>query len=170
MTSVLERILVVEPWARLPLYDDMSRPRRHRVFDERQVAFLAPVLAQGLNRSTPEEVVTFYMSRDVSGGKREVTSGGVFVKGGALHVILANDRSPTQYMADYGAADTKDDRLNPLASIAPQRGTLDFEPPSALVQETGTGWSWLRRDDRPKLAVRYSAVPPAVPAQDVPSR
>jgi hypothetical protein len=118
------------------------------------------LLALALSKATPEEVVTFYQSRDVSAIKREVTSGGVFVHGDELHLVLANYRSHTQYMPDFGAADTKDDRLTPMEPLAPQRGKLDFEPYSAKqIQPVGVFEKLLQWDNR-EVVVLYKQLPP----------
>jgi len=159
--AVLHGITIDEPITRLPIYDDLSVPRHHRAFDDDTIAFLAPLLSLGLAQATSEEVITFYLSKDRSGGRREVTSGGLFVQGEELHLVLANYRSATHYMADYGAADTTDDRLAPMRSLAPQQGRLAFEPASARrIPSTGVLGSLLQSERR-ELIVRYKAVPPA---------
>lgn len=155
MAAVLQGIMFEEPVATLPLYDETAQPRRHRALTEREVAFFAPLLALALARATPEEIVTFYESSGATGTSREVTSGGLFAQGDDLHVIVANYRSRTHYMADIGVADTTDDRLTPLRALAPQRGQLHFEPRSAEqpTQEAGLA-RWLQPDRR-EVIVRY---------------
>jgi len=150
MAAVLRGIIVHEPLTRLPLYDDLSIPRRHPAFSEDAVMFWAPLLSLALHKATPEEVVTFYQSRRLSGVKREVTSGGIFLDGEDLHVVLSNYRSGTHSTADIGVADTQDDRLTPLRSLAPQKGTLHFEPSEfqrpAEPQGAGRLFHWDRRE------------------------
>lgn len=160
LAAVLKGIQFEEPVAKLPLYDETAQPRRHQAFTEREVAFFAPLLALALATATPEEIVTFYESSVASGTSREVTSGGLFAHGEDLHVIVANYRSPTHYMADIGVADTTDDRLTPLRALAPQRGQLHFEPRSAErpVSEAGPA-HWLHPDHR-EVIVRYKLLPP----------
>ena len=128
MAAVLRGIVVQEPLTRLPLYDDLSIPRRHPAFNENAIEFWAPLLRLALSKATPDELVTFYQSQPLSGMKREVTSGGMFLDGEELHVVLSNYRSQTHSNGDPGSADTMDDRLTPLRSLAPQKGTLYFEP------------------------------------------
>jgi len=173
IASVLQGIMIEEPITRMPLYDDLSVPRRHRAFDERLVAFLAPLLALGLERATSEEVVTFYFSTQLSGVTREVTSGGIFVHGEEMHVILANHRSHTNYMADYGTASTTDDRLTPMRSIAPQQGRLGFEPPSARRPSQSGVWSKFFQVDKRELIVAYKEINPtpfiSLPPVETPS-
>jgi hypothetical protein len=146
MSSVLRGIIVQEPLTRFPLYDDLSVPRRHRAFSDEEIAFWAPLLALALSKATPEEVVTFYQTRRLSGVRREVTSGGLFLEGDALHVLLSNYRSHTHPIADIGVADTMDDRLTPMRPLAPQTGVLDFEPREALTPVDRGLLRWDRRE------------------------
>lgn len=163
--AVLRGIIVEEPLTRLPLYDDLTVPRRHQAFNEEEIAFWAPLLCLALQKATPEEVVTFYQSRRVSGVKREVTSGGLFLAGTDLHVILSNYRSNTHSAADIGTADTQDDRLTPLRSLAPQKGTLRFEPAEfqrpAAPQGAGRLFHW----DRRELIIQVGGLPQPVPSE-----
>ncbi|MDP2381547.1 MAG: hypothetical protein Q8N00_01950 [Nitrospirota bacterium] len=164
LAAVLSGIIVEEPWAKLPIYDDTSLPPRHPAFTEHEVQFFAPVLAIALGKATAEEIVTFYQSKYLSGTSREVTSGGLFVQGDELHIVLANYRSPTHYSADIGVADTTDDRLTPMRSLAPQRGRLDFDPPSARRETAVTGLTRLFHRDNRELIVLYRALSPRRPA------
>ena len=159
MAVVLNGIVVEEPWAKLPIYDDTSQPRRHPAFTEKEVILFAPLLAVALGKATPEEVVTFYQSRYLSGTSREVTSGGLFVHDDELHIILANYRSPTHYSADMGVADTGDDRLTPMRSLAPQRGRLDFEPTSATRAPDASVFGKLFQWDRRELVILFERLP-----------
>ena len=159
MAIVLNGIVVEEPWAKLPIYDDTSQPRRHPAFTEKEVLFFASLLAVALGEAMPEEVVTFYQSRNLSGTSREVTSGGLFVQGDELHIILANYRSPTHFGADIGVADTTDDRLTPMRSLAPQRGRLDFEPKSAKREPNVSAFGKLFQWDRRELVILFESLP-----------
>ncbi|HXX76066.1 MAG TPA: hypothetical protein VEI50_13130 [Nitrospiraceae bacterium] len=160
VAAVLGGVRIDEPLAKLPVYDDMSVPRVHQAFTDAEIAFLAPLLAQALSQATPEEVVTFYHTRDLSALSREVTSGGVFVQGDELHLILANYRSHTHYKADYGTAETQDDRLTPMQSLAPQRGRLGFVPYSAQRERSSGIWEKLFQYDHRELTILYKQLPP----------
>ena len=160
MAALLGGIVFEEPWAKLPLYDDLSQPRQHPAFTEPEIALFAPLLATALEQSTPEEIVTFYHSTTRSGSQRDVTSGGLYVQGEDLHLVLANYRSPTHYSADIGVADTTDDRLTPLRAMAPQRGRLTFEPREAAVETAESGMAQWFREERRDVVVHYKAVPP----------
>lgn len=160
MASLLGGITYEEPWAKLPLYDDLSQPRRHPAFTEPEIALFAPLLAIALAKATPEEIVTFYRSTTRSGTQREVTSGGLYVQGEDLHIVIANYRSLTHFSADIGVADTLDDRLTPLRAQAPQRGRLAFEPREAAREMTQSGMTKWFQEDRREVVVLYKALQP----------
>ena len=160
MAAVLSGITMEEPLAKLPIYDDLSLPRHHPAFTDNEVSFFAPLLVAALSKTTPEEVVTFYETNALSGTNREVTSGGLFVQGQELHFILANYRSPTHYAADIGVADTTDDRLTPMQSLAPQRGRLDFDPASAKREPRISLFAKMFQLDRREVIVSYKLLPP----------
>lgn len=160
IAAVLRGIIVEEPMTRLPLYDDFSQPRRHAAFTEKEISFFSPLLSLAVKKAAPEELVTFYTSRSLSGTSREITSGGLFVRGDELHVILANHRSPTHYTADAGVADTADDRLVPMRAIAPQRGRLDFEPRSAKREVDDSALDKILHPDKRELIVLYKSLQP----------
>jgi hypothetical protein len=169
IAAVLGGVRVHEPIAfvRGDILERDPVPRIHPAFTEQDIAFFAPLLALALSKATPEEVVTFYQTRKISALTREVTSGGLFVQGDALHVILANYRSHTRYMADFGVAETQDDRLTPMQSLAPQEGRLYFEPDSANQERSVGGLGKLFHWDRRELAVLYKQLPPRPLVQPV---
>lgn len=175
MAAVLRGITVQEPLTRIPFYDDVSVPRTHRAFTDQAVAFWAPLLSLALSKATEHEIVTFYQSTTISGTSREVTSGGVFVDGERLHLVLSNLRSGTHVTADIGIVDTLDDRLTPMKSIAPQRGKLLFNPESAHVDKPAEGGlARVFQEERRELIVLYKTIPshqiePSAPGSESPS-
>jgi hypothetical protein len=126
------------------------------------------LFALALSKATPEEVVTFYETRKISAVTREVTSGGLFVGGDELHLVLANYRSHTHYIADVGVAETADDRLTPMQSLAPQGGQIGFEPSSAKRERPIGGLEKLFQWDNRERTVLYKQLPPRPLVQAVP--
>lgn len=159
MATALRGIIVQEPLTRLPLYDDLSIPRRHPAFSESEIEFWAPLFRLALSKATPDELVTFYQSQPLSGMKREVTSGGLFLDGEELHVVLSNYRSHTLSSGDTSSADTMDDRLTPLRSLAPQKGALSFEPSEFQRPADPTGIASLFHWDQRELVIRVNRLP-----------
>lgn len=160
MAAVLRGITIQEPLTRLPLYDDLSVPRTHPAFSDQAVKFWAPLMSLALKKATPGEIVTFYQSTKTPGARREVTSGGLFVNGEGLHIVLSNLESDPHYTADIGVADVQDDRSTPLRSIAPQRGQLLFVPESARVFNSSGGLTRVFAVDRRELVVLYKTLSP----------
>ena len=90
------------------------------------------------------------------------------MQGDELHLILANYRSHTRYMADFGAAETTDDRLTPMQSLAPQEGRLDFEPASAKRERSVGGLGKIFQWNHRELAVLYKHMTPRPLVQPTP--
>ena len=128
-------------------------------FTDKDIAFFAPLLALALSKATPEEMVSFYETRYQSTIQREVTSGGIFVQGDVLHLILANYWSPTYRRGDYVVADTQDDRHTPMASLTKYGGHLDFEPQSAKWERSAGGFEGFFRGESRELAILYKQLP-----------
>lgn len=84
-------------------------------FRKEEVELLIPRLLEALELAVPQELVTFYVSHPLNATKREVTSGGLYVTEGRLHIILSN------YRAMYGIppAGLIYDRRFPLFSLGP---------------------------------------------------
>jgi hypothetical protein len=170
ISAVLGGVRIHEPIA-LVRGDILQRdpvPRVHPAFTDKDITLFAPLIALALSKATPEEVVTFYHTQKISAITREVTSGGLFVQGDELHLILANYRSHTRYMADFGAAETEDDRRTPMQSLAPQEGRVDFEPESAKRERPVGGLEKIFQWNHRELAVLYKQLPPRPLVQPAP--
>jgi hypothetical protein len=170
IAAVLAGVRIEEPIA-LVRGDILQRdpvPPVHPAFPDKDIGFLAPLLAMALSMATSEEVVTFYQTRSISANTREVTSGGLFIQDDELHLILANYRSPTRYMPDMGVVETQDDRFTPMQSLAPQGGRLTFEPHSAKREKPIGGMEKLLQQDQRELTVLYKQLSPRPLVQAVP--
>jgi hypothetical protein len=161
MAAVLSGLMIEEPSRIVSFLDTNPGPPRHPAFNEAEVRFFAPLLAKGLGLATPEEVITFYQTSQDTAIIRKVTSGGMFVSGEELHVVLSNYRSSTHYASDPGVADTMDDRLTPMRSIAPQQVSLDFEPSSARVPARKNGLTSLFDRERQEIVILFKTLAPA---------
>ena len=71
-----------------------GQPVLRPAFDHDQRRYLAKHLAEGFQKARPDEWVVFYLSRPRESGIVEIDSGGFFVEGERLHLILANYRQP----------------------------------------------------------------------------
>ena len=136
MVAILSGVMIEEPTSltsSLPFLDKEGEPPRHPAFTAEEVSFFAPLLAKGLGSAKPDEVVTFYRIIQRPGSIDHVTSGGVFIDGDELHVMLSNYRSPTRYPPDAETMRYVDGRSAPLQPIVPQETRLDFQPKSAVA-------------------------------------
>lgn len=161
MAAVLSGLMIEEPARLLSFLDTNKEPRRHPAFNEAEIQFFAPLFVKGLGMATAEEVVTFYQSHQDTAIIRKVTSGGIFVDGEEMHVVLSNYRSPTHSASDPGVDDTTDDRLTPMRRIAPQEARLDFEPPDAIALSDEGILSSLFSMERREAVVLYKRLAPA---------
>lgn len=105
---------------------------RYPVFSPNEIAFFAPLLAQGLGLAQPNEVVTFYERGEISHVHEVRTSGGLFLQGDVLYVILSNHAAQTEIWQDVEEYHSPV-RLQPLKQLEPQPGRLVFDPPQFMV-------------------------------------
>lgn len=110
---------------------------------EEEIELLAPRLLEGLELAVPQELVTFYISHPVNATKREVTSGGVYVKDGHLHIIVSNHR--TNY--EIPPAGMIYDRRYPLFSLAPLDVDLLYESEDAVLPKKEGFWDAILGDE-----------------------
>ena len=156
MTQVLKGLYVeVDTSAiSLPFTPSSRGGSRHRAFSDREIQFFAPLLVKGLQQATPEEIVTFFETAEVSDLHEATTSGGVFVRNEALHIIVSNFSVKTliwQDNAEYHAPY----RLAPLEPINPEPGRLIFEPEKFMAPIQSTEWLTNLKGKPWQAAVRY---------------
>jgi len=76
------------------LVSGAAQPAPRPAFDEDEQRYLAKHLAEGFQKARPDEWVVFYLSHPREPGVVEIDSGGFFVAGERLHLIVANYRQP----------------------------------------------------------------------------
>src|SRR4029078_9660015 len=77
-----------------------SKPMR--VFSDEDAEFLAPLLAQGLSKAKPEQLVGFRVSSSAGSGS-EPTAGSIYVQQGGIHFTLVKGSSATIFMPESAA-------------------------------------------------------------------
>lgn len=112
-------------------------------FREEEIELLASRLLEGLELAVPQELVTFYVSHPVNATKREVTSGGMFVRDGHLHVIVSNHR--TYY--EIPPAGLVYDRRYPLFSLAPLDIDVLYEAEDMVFPKEESFWNAILWDE-----------------------
>ena len=90
--NLLEHIFIQEQKKLLAL--DVAQLAPRSAFDADEKRYLAKYLAEGFQKARPDEWVVFYLSHPREPGVVEIDSGGFFVDGERLHLILANYRQP----------------------------------------------------------------------------
>ena len=142
MRKILEGVMIQEYHgsAPLPLMDSMMEGKRHRAFSDPWINFFAPKLVKGLRQATPEEVVIFFETGQVTSRRQMTTSGGLYVRGEAVHIFASNYHVLTErwqdneeYRADFSMA--------PLDPIDPEPGKLEFEPVEYMVKSDEKGYT-----------------------------
>ena len=103
-------------------------------FTRTEIANVSPHLVEALRKASPKDLATFYMYVNDGHQRRAVTSGGIFVDGNHIHVILANWRSVPSGGQDYTVAMEVDTRDDPLLPISPFRFRVGFYPTEAWVK------------------------------------
>src|SRR5439155_13223797 len=128
-------------------------------FRDEEVALLAPRLADALSQARPNEIVTYYLSQPQTSIKREITSGGLYVKQNDLHFILGNRRIIYGIPA-YGMVY---DRRYPTRPTAAKGFDLVFDPSSAVVKQESSildRWLGLEKDE---MVINLQQIAPSQP-------
>ncbi len=128
LSAILSRLLLEEQRGIL----DTAKPPRP-VFSQEEINHLAPAIQNAFRTARPHEWLSFHLTEPFGNA---ITSGGLFIKNGRLHIILANHQEP-------GSAEDRDVKMvsaNPLRSMRGTRGSLQFESPR-FAMGTEPNWS-----------------------------
>ena len=77
-----------------------SKPMR--IFSDEDAEFLSPLLAQGLSKAKPEQLVGFRVSSSAGSGS-EPTTGSIYVQKGSIHLTIGKGAKPTGFMPESAA-------------------------------------------------------------------
>ncbi len=110
---------------------------QHAAFSDTEIRWFAPHFVHGLQRATPEELVTFFETAEIGTGEmgsdfQLTTSGGLYVAGGKFHVVLSNFSVKTPLWQDVEEYKTSV-RNRPLEQLEAQPGRLVFAPREFMV-------------------------------------
>lgn len=123
-------------------------------FSDTEIRLFAPHFVTALQKATPEEIVTFYETAQIDEEYDLTTSGGLFVAGGNLYVVLSNFSVKTRAWRDNENYEASY-RNRPLEQMDPQPGRLLFEPREFMV-EAPNGELGSRLKGKPwQVAIRY---------------
>jgi hypothetical protein len=77
-----------------------SKPMR--IFSDEDAEFLSPLLAQGLSKAKPEELVGFRVSSSAGSGS-EPTTGSIYVLKGSIYLTIGKGAEPIGFMPESAA-------------------------------------------------------------------
>jgi hypothetical protein len=145
-----------------------GQPQANPAFSSKEIQMLAPKLSRAFTEATPQELVTFYRRFTDASVGMAITSGGMFLQGNHLFVVLANNRNlPTEGMNQNMVTDF-DPIDSPLIPISRTSFRVEFTPAIAVVPP-GQRQSWPYIDDGRILAIDLhqlngdmKSAPPAV--------
>lgn len=151
LTRLLKGIRVYQGsvTGRAPLASEM-RP----AFSDIEIGLLVPHLVKGLQQATPEELVTFFETVEVDDEYELTTSGGIFVAGGNLHLILSNFSVKTQLWQDLDDYDGSY-KFRPLEQMEPQPGGIVFQPEQFMVSTPAVDFGSRLKGKPWQVAIRY---------------
>ena len=155
VANVMRGVMVeIDSSSPLPFMKGSGPGRRQRAFSEKEITFFAPLLAKGLSQATSEEVVTFFETVEISDQYEMTTSGGIFVKGDQMHVMISNFGVRRQIWQDNEQYEAPF-RTRPLEPIASEPGRLEFEPRQYMGSISGATLGSLLKGRPWQVAVRY---------------
>ncbi|GJL49665.1 MAG: hypothetical protein NPIRA01_08920 [Nitrospirales bacterium] len=131
---------------------------RRRAFSDAEIKFFAPLFVRGLEQATPEEVVTFFETAEISDLQEATTSGGVFIREQALYIIMSNHGVKTSIWQDNDQYESPQ-RLSPLEPMAPEPGRLVFEPEEFMMPLEENDWVDTLKGKPWHVAVKYLELP-----------
>ena len=130
------------------------------VFTDDELALLSSQLADGLAQAQYNERVTFYLSQPLTFMRRTITSGGIYVRGNELHLLLGNWRI-IYGVPSYGMIY---DRRYPMRPTAAKGFDLFFEPAAAVIAQDSSLIDDLFANTRDELVIDLNKIDPPGPA------
>ncbi len=124
------------------------------VFKAEEVALLAPRIAEAFGAAKYNERVTFYLSEPQTSVKRVITSGGFYMQGEELHVVIGNWQM-VYGIPTYGMIY---DRRYPMRPTMAKGFDLFFEPAEATVRHRSSLWDALLANDKDELIIDITRV------------
>lgn len=125
-------------------------------FQDQEIALLSVQLAEALAQAKPNERVTFYLSEPQASTKRVVTSGGLYVKGTELHLILGNWQI-VYGIPTYGMIY---DRRYPMRPTAAKGFDLFFQPHEAMRRTQSSWIDGVLANGADEVVIDLSKLPP----------
>jgi hypothetical protein len=108
--AVIDQLTIAKIVKGLYRNDEMSESSRMpaggskpmRIFSDEDAEFLSPLLAQGLSKAKPEQLVGFHLSSSAGSGS-EPTTGSIYVQKGSIYVTIEKGSAPTGFIPESTA-------------------------------------------------------------------
>lgn len=108
--AVIDQLTITKIVKGLYSNDGMSGPSRMsaggskpmRIFSDEDAEFLSPLLAQGLSKAKPEQLVGFRVSSSAGSGS-EPTTGRIYVQKDSIYLTIGRGAKPTGFMPESAA-------------------------------------------------------------------
>ena len=126
--KILSGLMVQEHWIALKRWMRGESPLVP-TFTEEELTLLSTRLAEALGEAKYNERITFYLSEPQTFARRIITTGGLYIHGTELHMLLGNWRIIYGIPA-YGMIY---DRRYPMRPTAAKGFDLRFQPAEAVV-------------------------------------
>ncbi len=124
------------------------------VFNDNEVALLSSEMADALALAHYNERVTFYLSEPLTLARRTITSGGLYIQGTELHLLLGNWRI-IYGIPTYGMIY---DRRYPMRPTVAKGFDLFFEPADAVIPQQSSALDNLLANSKDELVIDLSKV------------
>lgn len=156
MGDILKGFIVREhrPWLLVKI---LGEAPWEPAFRDEEIALLVPRLSEALAQAKPDERVTYYLSQPQTSIKREITSGGIYVKDNQLHFILGNRRIIYGIPA-YGMVY---DRRYPMRPTAAKGFDIRFDQTTAVVTEESSIWDQLLGWEKDEMVIDLRKLVPS---------
>jgi hypothetical protein len=109
--AVIDQLTITKIIKGLYRNDDMSGSSRMsaggskpmRIFSDEDAEFLSPLLAQGLSKAKPEQLVGFRISSSAGSGS-EPTTGSLYVQKGSIYLTIGKGAKPNGFIPETAAS------------------------------------------------------------------
>lgn len=140
---------------------------RQPAFSQAEAEFLAPLLVKGLGMATPEEIVTFFDTQNVTSLEQMTTSGGIYAAGDEVHIVFANYRVRTPIEEDE--RHEAPHHTQPMVPVQSRPLRLVFEPSKYMVPQAEPGFmEKMVHGNILHVAVKYRDLPLSPPDAEPP--
>jgi hypothetical protein len=126
-----------------------------RAFRDDEVALMAPQITEAFATAQYNERITFYLSQPQTSAKRVITTGGLYLQGSELHVLLGNWQI-VYGIPTYGMIY---DRRYPMRPTIAKGFDLFFEPSEAMLVQRSSFWDTLLANEKDELVINMDRLP-----------